>query len=170
MQQSSFLWEVHPALPSVLRGYERDWTIRAVTWPSSIWGWLTSTGPIGWFGKTSPASCRPAKDGTLEPSSGRWANSGMGGPTEFWTLSTSEHVDFRGPFPSGDVVSSLSDILETGDLPQRYYLSPKACAGILRRAANRGKDLPTMLLRALSAVVAESIDVEIPEGKTLSSD
>jgi len=67
-------------------------------------------------------------------------------------------------------VSSLSDILETGDLPQRYYLSPKACAGILRRAANRGKDLPTMLLRALSAVVAESIDVEIPEGKTLSSD
>jgi hypothetical protein len=39
--------------------------------------------------------------------------------------------------------------LETGVLPQRFYLSPKACAGILRRAARRGKDLPPMLKKAL---------------------
>jgi len=36
-------------------------------------------------------------------------------------------------------VCSLSDILETGDLPQRFFLSAKACAGILRRAEKRGK-------------------------------
>jgi len=104
------------------------------------------------------------------PSSERWANSGMGGPTEYWTLSISEHAAFPEPFPSGDAVCSLSDILETGDLPQRYYLSPRACEGILRRAGNRGKVLPTMLLEALSAVVGESSDAGKPEGKTLSSD
>jgi len=59
------------------------------------------------------------------------------------------------PSRSGDAVCSLSDILETGDLPPRYFLSAKACAGILRRAASRGKDLPPMLHRALSQVAAE---------------
>jgi transposase len=45
-----------------------------------------------------------------------------------------------------------SDILETGDLPQRFFLTPKACAGILRRAVGRGKTLPPPLQRALQAV------------------
>ena len=170
MQLSIFSLVEPPASHSASPGFERDWTIRAVTWPSSIWGWLTATGPSGWFGRTSPASCHRAKDGTLVPSSERWANSGMGGPTEYWTLSISEHAAFPEPFPSGDAVCSLSDILETGDLPQRYYLSPRACEGILRRAGNRGKVLPTMLLEALSAVVGESSDAGKPEGKTLSSD
>jgi hypothetical protein len=49
-------------------------------------------------------------------------------------------------------VCSLSDILETGAVPQRYYLSPKACSGILRRAAKRGKELPPQLAAALQAV------------------
>jgi hypothetical protein len=47
----------------------------------------------------------------------------------------------------------LSDILETGDVPQRYFLSAKACAGILRRAEKRGKLLPEQLRNALLAVV-----------------
>src|SRR6185312_15607878 len=83
-------------------------------------------------------------DGILEPFSGSWANAGMGSPTAFLTLSISE-------FPSGAVASSLSDVLETGDLPQRYFLSPKACAGILRRAEKRGKELPPALHAALIA-------------------
>jgi len=37
-------------------------------------------------------------------------------------------------------------------VPPRFYLSAKACAGILRRAEKRGKDLPPALLRALEAV------------------
>jgi hypothetical protein len=48
----------------------------------------------------------------------------------------------------------LSDILETGDLPQRYSLSATACQGILRRAAGRGKKLPERLQQALEAVAA----------------
>ena len=51
-------------------------------------------------------------------------------------------------------VCSLSRILETGPIPRRYYLSGKACLGIIRRAAKRGKALPVLLARALRAVVA----------------
>jgi hypothetical protein len=101
--------------------------------------------PYGWCGRTSPASCRSTTDGHLEPSSGCWSNSGMGSPTEFWTLSISE-------YPSDGAASSLSDILETGELPQRYYLSGRACRGILRRAEKRGKMLPPPLTHALMAV------------------
>jgi hypothetical protein len=57
---------------------------------------------------------------------------GYGSPTECLTLSSLE-------FPSAAVACSLSDILETGDVPQRYYLSATACRGILRRAEKRGK-------------------------------
>lgn len=54
-------------------------------------------------------------------------------------------------FPSDASVCSLSDIVETGAVPQRYCLSPKACGGLLRRAASRGKDnrMPVSLRRAL---------------------
>jgi len=69
----------------------------------------------------------------------------MGSPTGFLTLNTSE-------WPRDAAVCSLSDILEIGALPQRFFLSAKACAGILRRAEKRGKDLPEMLRVALAQV------------------
>jgi hypothetical protein len=59
----------------------------------------------------------------------------MGSHIECLTLSSSE-------WPSAAAVCSLSDILETGELPQKYYLSPKACAGILRRAEKGEKRFP----------------------------
>ena len=54
-----------------------------------------------------------------------------------------------GPAPlSGEDVSTLSQILE--DSPHRkYYLSRTACLGILRRAEERGKELPPQLRTAL---------------------
>jgi hypothetical protein len=73
----------------------------------------------------------------------------MGSRIEFWTLSISE-------WPSDAVVCSLSDTLETGVVPQRFYLSAKACAGILRRAERRGKELPPPLRLALEAVAASA--------------
>ena len=76
----------------------------------------------------------------------------MGSDIECWTLNTSEHADTLGPSRNGGGVCSLSDILETGDLPQRFYLTAKACQGILRRAEKRGKVLPPPLARALAAV------------------
>jgi hypothetical protein len=68
----------------------------------------------------------------------------MGSPTAFSTLSTSE-------FHSGAAASSLSDILETGDVPRQFFLSATACRGILRRAAAKGKTLPPALTQALVA-------------------
>ncbi|MDR2945582.1 MAG: hypothetical protein LBV79_02390 [Candidatus Adiutrix sp.] len=48
----------------------------------------------------------------------------------------------------------MSDILETGDLPPRYFLSATACRGILRRAEARGRNLPEALRLALEATAA----------------
>ena len=50
---------------------------------------------------------------------------------------------------NGAAVCSLSQVLEKTSIAPRYYLSPKACAGIIRRAEKRGKSLPPQLARAL---------------------
>lgn len=47
---------------------------------------------------------------------------------------------------------SLSDILETTPVPSRFYSTPKACAGILHRAAKRGKALPSHLEAILKGI------------------
>ena len=52
----------------------------------------------------------------------------------------------------------LSQVLEKGSIPERYFLSPKACAGILRRAEKRGKKLPPMLQDALEEQVTSSLE------------
>ena len=57
-----------------------------------------------------------------------------------------------GECPSVAVESTLSQILQT-NAPEKYYLSAKACAGILRRAERRGKELPEMLREALEEVI-----------------
>lgn len=53
-----------------------------------------------------------------------------------------------GESPRDGVESHLSQILEGTPHP-KYYLSAKACQGILNRAARRGKDLPEALKAAL---------------------
>ena len=59
------------------------------------------------------------------------------------TLNTSE-------CPKDVAESSLSAILQE-NVPSKYYLTRKACLGILRRAAERRKDLPEQLELALKA-------------------
>ena len=53
-----------------------------------------------------------------------------------------------GEFPKEENASTLSQILQAG-VPEKYYLSQKACLGILRRASARGKELPELLKKAL---------------------
>ena len=146
--QLMFWLEEPPVRISPSPDCEPDWMESVATSRSNSLNLLAACGPDGWFGRTYPASCQLTEDGHLEPFSEGWRNSGMGSPTEFLTLSTSE-------FHSGAVACSLSDVLETGDLPPQYFLSAKACRGILRRAENRGKDLPTNLSQALQAVAEE---------------
>jgi len=53
-----------------------------------------------------------------------------------------------GECPSEEKGSRLSQILEVNPHP-KYCLSAKACQGILRRAKNRGKELPELLMQTL---------------------
>jgi hypothetical protein len=55
-----------------------------------------------------------------------------------------------GECPNVAVESFLSRILQPmTDVPEKYYLSARACLGILRRAKERGKELPEELKAAL---------------------
>lgn len=57
-----------------------------------------------------------------------------------------------GDSPNVENVSLLSWILED-NVPQKYYLSARACQGILTRASRRGKPLPEVLRQALLDVI-----------------
>ena len=147
-EQSTFWPEEHLASLSPSPVNERDWMTRVATSPSSLLDLLIDSGPYGWCGRTSPASCRSTTDGRLEPSSGCWSNSGMGSPTEFWTLSISE-------YPSDGAASSLSDILETGELPQAVLLELHCLSGYPPPRREARKNLARPLARALMAVAAQ---------------
>jgi len=73
-------------------------------------------------------------------------------PEKSWQTITQSHGEFSmlntGESPSEENASTLSQILEAGVL-EKYYLSQRACLGILKRAASRGKELPKILKTAL---------------------
>lgn len=70
-----------------------------------------------------------------------------------------------GECPREENVSRLSWILE-GNVPKKYYLSARACQGILTRASRRGKPLPDILKQALLDVIGggESYTLKIRSG------
>ena len=163
---------VHPVNRSASPDSAKDWMTRVATSFSPLERLLRDTGPAGWCGRTSPASFPVEEDETLRafwdssqasasippPKAGQTRESSPASPAPTashgacLTLNLPEWNHTLTPSRSGDAVCSLSDILETGDVPQRFYLSAKACAGILRRADKRGKELPRQLAHALAAV------------------
>ena len=154
--QLTFSWLEHHASHLVLRDSGKDSKIHAETSCLPILQSLHVYGLDGLCGKTSRVCCPQTEEGILVPSSGRWGSWGMGGPTGCLTLNGAEHTGIPVPSRSAGDVSSLSDVLETGPLPQRFSLSAKACSGILRRAERRGKALPPMLKAALKAVASQA--------------
>ena len=70
----------------------------------------------------------------------------------FWEILSPWHggcwMRNTGASPSVAAESTLSQILEERPHP-KYYLTRKACLGIIRRASERGKPLPPQLLAAL---------------------
>lgn len=70
-----------------------------------------------------------------------------------------------GESPNAERESRLSWILED-NAPQKYYLSARACQGILTRASRRGKPLPDILRQALLDVIGggESYTLKIRSG------
>ena len=145
------------------RGRGKAWrreAAPAAPLPSTLRDFVVSYNLDGYFGRT----CRefsPATEGaTSRTSSARLGNAGILLPTGLWTLNGCEWTGCPEQFRSaegefGSSVCGLSDILETvGEHLRKYCLSLKACAGILRRAASRGKDLPVRLKAALLAQIA----------------
>lgn len=117
------------------------------------------------FGRTSPEPSVATKGGTSPPYSLPWWEAILGLPPTAAgqvlvlplapsdlpsgassTVNTSES-------PNDAAESSLSTILEE-NAPARYYLSPTACQGILKRAAKRGRGIPTALEAALRSQAA----------------
>ena len=113
-------------------------------------------------GRTSPGHSVATKAPTFEPclkksDKPRFQCLKMAnGRTQEWQncLSVKSHgvssMRNIGECPNVDAESFLSRILEPRqDVRAKYYLSPKACEGILRRARERGKELPPELKEAL---------------------
>lgn len=71
-----------------------------------------------------------------------------------------------GVYPREEKESSLSQILQKKeDVPTKYYLSAKACAGILRRAERINKPLPESLETALKRQAGFA---DAPDGEEVS--
>ena len=122
------------------------------------------------FGKTCPEHLAPMEEKISEP---YWKN------LPAWNNQTLQFLDLRrgadgakpeqspetdglwlgdslmlniGEPPREESVSLLSQILEV-NVPQKYFLSARACQGILIRASRRGKKLPDLLQMALLEMI-----------------
>lgn len=133
----------------------------------SVDGQITLFAPDSWCGKTSPEPS-PAARKRERTSVSSWKRSaalkavpylfldlrpGHGnllGP--YWALISPWRGDAStlntGVSPRDARESSLWQILQE-IVPRKYYLTPTACLGILRRAKERGKELPHQLKTAL---------------------
>lgn len=151
MEQLTLWSEEAPASRSPSPGEERAW-MESLASCSSISELYQNFAQRGFSGRTSQAHY-PLETTRSGSWSGKWLTSGMVLHGECWMLSSSE-------WPSAAAVCSLSDTLEEGGVPQRYSLSPKACAGILSRAERRGKSLPEPLASVLRAVASSSTRVQ----------
>lgn len=88
------------------------------------------------------------------PKSGKWATAGMVGNEGPGGDVQCTAWRFFGECPNVENVSTLSMILEM-DVPDKYFLSAKACWGIIRRAEQRNKKIPVILKIALLERIAE---------------
>ena len=143
----------------------------------------TISRPPSSSGRMSPESS-PTTDPT--PSDAFWAHwpekaarsnrQGDGGRT--LVVSLDPAVASRGgcstrnisELPNAAAACFLWQVVETISIPPRYFLSPVACTGILRRAAKRGKSLPDLLAAALTAQATLPTDtIEIPASPSASA-
>ncbi len=106
------------------------------------WARETLFDPAGWVSSSEPFPTA----GTVEPT-------GCLTPDITACLSRGRECSPYSPV-------TLATVLQA-DVHPRYSLSPKACAGILRRAAKRGRELPPTLKAALEATASLLLPNEI---------
>ena len=175
-EKSTSSSEVRPASPTPTQGCGAESPTRADRSPSNLSGWLKGRMSAGWRGRTSLASSRAVEGGTLPlfsppspdgTSSRRETDGGTPGssPTrtdasafrgEFLTLNIPEFPNFLGRSRSEGVVSSLSDVVETGKAPPRYSLATNYAEALIRRAERLGYSLPPTMERVLRNVLRRS--------------
>ena len=108
-------------------------------------------------GKMSSGAFPPTEGETSRDSWPKLHGSGMAVRGEFWTVNTPEWTAGQWPSRSAAAVCGLSGLLmETSRVPEKYFLSRKACLGILRRAEKRGKELPERPRQALETHIQQS--------------
>lgn len=143
-RQLTLLQEDSPVRTYPLPETARAWLETDPASGFSSYAFCDSIIRAGWLLRMCPAYYPLMRGGTLPRSFTGWGNSGIAQPGASLTLNISES-------PSAAAGCFLSAILET-DVPPKYFLSPQAAAGILRRAAKRGRTLPPLLAAALGTV------------------
>ncbi len=108
---------------------------------------LANDAPQLFSSKTFTASFIRTKDEISKPSFGLWPNSGILSDGVCLTAKTSES-------PNLAKESTLSGVIETGEVPDKYFLSPSAAAGMLRRADRQGRNLFPPLRESLEILAA----------------
>ena len=98
--------------------------------------------------KTCTAFSLVTEDETSRSYSRRWTNSGMVSRGVCLTAKTSES-------PSNVVESSLLECIETQKVPQKYFLSPNAATGMLRRADRMERNLLPSFRRSLEILAKD---------------
>lgn len=92
------------------------------------------------------------EDVPIQPAGKKWTGAGFVSGQNAISPGVPLMLNFS-ECPSDAVESSLSQVLEKTSVSQKYYLSPKACAGILRRSLKKKWTLPKLLQHALVCVV-----------------
>ena len=184
MEQLTFWSEDSPVSRSALQEGAEDLTTREGNWRSPLSDWLIKQMHGGLSEKMCQPYCQVGKERILQQSSPLYVGGksqcpqGVGrNPAcaqtpqdttewrgECWTQNLSEFPDSRGLSLNGvddcslsDTVASWEEILETGSIPRRYYLTVKAAKGILRRAKVYGNRLPPPLPEVLKSLVSNEL-------------
>ncbi len=125
----------------------------------SMLGSLESACPEWLSSKTFRASSLVMVDETSNSLFTRWPNSGMAWDGVCLTASTSES-------PNHANESILLDVIETGEVPLRYFLSPNAAVGMMRRADRMGRSLFPPLRKSLEILSKVQSSKDLPIAST----
>jgi len=109
---------------------------------------LAKDAPELFYSKTFTASSIHTKAETLKPLFELWPSSGILSDGVCLTAKTSES-------PNHASESTLLGVIETGRVPERYFLSPSAAKGMLRRAKKMGRNLFPPLRESLETLAAK---------------
>ena len=136
--------EDSPAKTSPLPEWDREPDFEALSQDSftNFLDWLQTAAPELSSSRTFQDFSLPMTEEISKSLFKLWPNSGIAWDGVCLTAKTSES-------PSHAKESSLLDAIETGEVPQKYFLSPNAARGITRRADRMGRVLFPPLRKAL---------------------